>query len=73
MELTAIILSSIALVLSMASITWLLAKQLSSHTITYAPLEQELANQNKQVTSFVDQFKEIGDRSPKPKPIGDDT
>ena len=40
----ALIISVISLMLSMASITWLLAKHLSSHTIQMVPLEQELPN-----------------------------
>lgn len=35
MELAALIISCIALLLSMASLIWLMAKQFSSHTIQY--------------------------------------
>ena len=69
MELASIILSTIALVISLACLVWLLAKQLSSHQITYV---DPMANmtQSKVGESIFDQFREIGEK--KNLPIGDD-
>jgi len=72
MELAAIILSTISLVLSIASISWLIGKQLSSHQITYIDPMQNMIEQmsGKKGKNPLDEFAEIGD---KPfEDIGDD-
>jgi hypothetical protein len=71
MEIASIILSSIALVLSLISIIWLTAKQLSSHQVQFVPLDQEM-NKKTQLDTIFEQFKEIGERAAKPQPIGED-
>ena len=68
MEIASLILSSIALVCSLASLTWLIAKQISSHSVQLVPVDDVF--KGKKAESFFDQFKEIGDKTP--KPIGDD-
>jgi hypothetical protein len=61
MELAAIIISTISLLLSMASIIWLLAKQLSTHNIQMVPVDpfKDMTEPSQIGKNFMDEFRDL--------------
>lgn len=60
MELAALIISILALICSVASLVWLGAKELSTHTVQLTPIES-LIGEKGQGRPMESAFKEIGD------------
>lgn len=62
MILAAIILSTISLIMSMASIIWLLAKQLSTHKVSMVPIDPFKDSFPKEMgKNPMDEFRDLGE------------
>jgi hypothetical protein len=58
--MAALIISVLALIIGLASLTWQLAKQLSTHKIQMVPVDP-LQGWGQMGKPMVDEFKELGD------------
>lgn len=67
MEQAALILSTISLLVSLPTLVFVLVKHFSTKEIQFVPVEEAVGK--KKVETFLEQFREIGD---KVGPIGDD-
>lgn len=62
MEIAAIILATISLIMSMASLTWLLAKHFSSHNIQMVPIDPFKDGMPQEMGKKIfDEFRDLGD------------
>ncbi|HEY8272151.1 MAG TPA: hypothetical protein VIG33_14775 [Pseudobdellovibrionaceae bacterium] len=65
MELAAFIIAVIALIVSLASLTWLIAKQLSTHQVQLVPVDPfaqfDPGKVGAKTSPMGDDFKELGE------------